>query len=67
MEHWQKYLSEGTMVASRVASEPKFLQERPDATVEILAAVSRCGGIGGRSSRRILEEDRYTEGKTGKG
>ena len=52
LEHWQKYLSESTMVASQVASEPKFLQERPDATVETLAAVpevasaSELGGGG---------------------
>ena len=53
LEHWQKYHSEGTMIASRVASEPKFLQERPDATVETLAAVPEVASaseLGGRGA-----------------
>ena len=50
-----------------VVSEEVLLVNECYWQVEILAAVSRCGGVGGRSSRRILEEDHYNEGKTGKG
>ena len=53
--------------ATDVVSEEVLLVNECYWQVEILAAVSRRGGVGGRSGRRVLEEDRYTEGKTGKG
>ena len=40
-----------------VVSEEVLLVNECYWQVEILAAVSRRGGVGGRSSRRILEED----------
>ena len=54
-------------MSTDVVSEEVLLVNECYWQVEILAVVSRCGGIGGRSSRRILEEDHYNEGKTGKG
>ena len=56
LEHWQKYLSEGTMVASQVASEPKFLQERPDATVETLAAVPEVASASELAGRGAADD-----------
>ena len=54
-------------MSTDVVSEEVLLVNECYWQVGILAAVSRRGGVGGRSSRRILEEDQYNEGKTGKG